>query len=339
MFNYDMMMTICAILLFVAAFIFIAVYCKHLAKENQATIEDTILEYKNYDENSQNDVNRNAYDAMNGDINGDINTDTNGYSNGYDYSYNYKKQDENSDKKYGYNNSDSKSKFPFKTYIINLDRKPERYKYVSSHIEKIGIHNHVRWPAIDGFYTSPDFFKNIGFSDELSNRQGIAGCAASHVTLWKHLAEQDSDWTLILEDDAHFHPKFMDLFYEYWNSVPGDAKIIFLGHCGTDITDDTTLVIKDAVMCLHAYIINGEGAKYLLHNLKHMHEPIDIEIIKHFKSVGTGSYIFNGNVTVRGICPNDYKIANDNKCEFDGVVYQNKQEYGSTIHKIETVME
>lgn len=225
----------------------------------------------------------------------------------------------------------SAKKFPFEVYIINLDRKPERYGYVATQLDKIGINNYKKWVAVDGLIVGKDFYKKLGFSDKLSERKGEAGCAASHITLWKHLVDVDSDWVLILEDDAHFHPRFVDLFFPYWHKVPKDAKMVFLGHCCALKSFNTgKLVLKKAVSCLHAYMINGKTAKYMLDNLL-MKSAIDIDIYVHFMMKGTGSYVFNGNVMINGICPNDYKKQNKDKCLFEGIVYQNRDDYGSDI--------
>lgn len=40
--------------------------------------------------------------------------------------------------------------FPFKTFIINLDRNPERYEYVSEQLNNLSIGNFERWPGVDG---------------------------------------------------------------------------------------------------------------------------------------------------------------------------------------------
>jgi GR25 family glycosyltransferase involved in LPS biosynthesis len=99
--------------------------------------------------------------------------------------------------------------FPFDVYIINLDRKPERYKYMMNHLNSIGIYNYKKWTAVDGFKTDSKTLQEYGLTKELSERKGLAGCAVSHILLWRYIYENKLNWTLILEDDAHFHPNFM----------------------------------------------------------------------------------------------------------------------------------
>lgn len=228
--------------------------------------------------------------------------------------------------------------FPFPIFIINLDRKPERYEYISKQLNDMGLTGYTRISATDGFKVDHKEMIDLGISPKLiQNGKGLAGCASSHVRTWKHIAENKLGWSLILEDDAHFHPQFMELFSKYWKHVPNNAKIIFPGYCAPDhVEKSPKLVIDNGVMCLQGYMLSWEGAQYLLDKLLPMELPVDIEIVEHFRR-RSGSYIFNGNVTVDGIRPNNYKESNGRRCMFNGIIYQNHEEQGSTIHKEETV--
>lgn len=226
--------------------------------------------------------------------------------------------------------------FPFQTFIINLDRKPERYKYVSEQLNKFKIYNYSKWVATDGFKVKDEEMLEIGVSQTLINKgRGLAGCASSHMKLWKHIADNNLDWVLILEDDAHFHPQFMNLFHQYWNKTPKNSKIIFPGWC-TQENGSVDPIIESSCMCLHGYMINGINAKYLLNNLPEMDEPIDIIITEYFRN-RSGIVMFNGNANMNGIRPNNYKFAGGRCCMFNGIIYQNHEQQGSTIHKEETV--
>jgi GR25 family glycosyltransferase involved in LPS biosynthesis len=176
----------------------------------------------------------------------------------------------------------------------------------------------------------------IGVSQELINKgRGLAGCAASHMKLWKYIADNNLDWVLILEDDAHFHPQFMELFHQYWKNVPKYAKIVFPGWCAQCGISNRP-ILEESCMCLHGYMINGPSAKFLLENLPKMTEPIDIVITEFFRN-RPGSMIFNENSNMNGIIPNKYKDTNGRRCMFNGIIYQNHQEQGSTIHQENTV--
>ena len=217
-------------------------------------------------------------------------------------------------------------------YIINMNNKPERYKYVSEQLDNMKLSNYKRWVATDGFTADPKEMMKDGIMKSLINEgMGIAGCASSHIKLWKHIAKHKLGWTLILEDDVHFHPKFQSLFIKYWKNVPIDAKIVYVGHCYASCKNSTKKVIKNYVMCNHGYMINHESAQYLIDNLLPMGNPIDRVIYDHF-SKNDGSFIFNGSTNIDGICPDEYKMSNCNICSFEGIIYQNREKYKSTIN-------
>lgn len=226
-------------------------------------------------------------------------------------------------------------------YIINLERYPKRYEYVTSQLNNLGLKKYQKWNGTDGFFTSIDDFLNIGLTTELCNRKGLAGCASSHIGLWRHIAENKLDWVLILEDDAHFHPDFVKLFNSYVKNIEDtdNVMMIFPGYCGNDeIEKSDNPVIEAPVMCLHGYIISHRGAQYLLDNLLPMNDPVDIAIIDHFhKNKYDKCLVFNGNASIDGIRPHDYKEQNGSKCQFSGIIYQNQKEKGSTIHSPEIV--
>jgi len=225
--------------------------------------------------------------------------------------------------------------FPFQTFIINLDRKKERYDYVAKQLDNLGISNYKRWSATDGFNIDPTEMISDGISQKLINRgKGLAGCASSHIRIWKHIRDNKLDWTLILEDDVHFHPQFIEIFYKYWKHVPIDAKIVFPGYYDMP-KNNKQLILNQSVMCLHAYMLDCKGADYLLENLLPFNTAIDVHITEHFRN-NYGSFIFNGMVTINNIRPDDYKLNNGDKCMFNGIIYQNREEYGRTIYKENT---
>jgi len=225
--------------------------------------------------------------------------------------------------------------FPFQIFIINLDRKQERYNYVAKQLNNLSIFKYKKWTATDGFKIDPVEMIADGISQKLIDRgKGLAGCASSHIKLWKHIRDNKLDWTLILEDDVHFHPQFVSLFYKYWKRVPIDAKIVFPGFYDRP-KNDCQIILPQSVMCLHSYMLNCDGAKYLLDNLLPMSEPIDQHITEHFNK-NYGSFIFNSRAMINGTRPDDYKIHNGDKCMFNGIIYQNREEYGRTIYNEHT---
>lgn len=244
-----------------------------------------------------------------------------------------------------YNLSGSKTEiseidnFPFPIYIISLERKPERYEYVKQQLDELGIVNYRKFLAIDGKVTSVEEFVEFGVSEQMAKKSSAtnkseSACAASHIDLWKEMVEQKAPWSLILEDDAHFHPDFLTLFPRYWEQVPQSAKIIFVGHCFSRGGENGVApVVAKCAYCAHAYMINWETARELLEKTLPVNEAIDNILVNHFRQY-SGAYLFNGNATVADIRPNDYKAVNGKRCIANGLIYQNQEQHVSTIQGV-----
>lgn len=224
----------------------------------------------------------------------------------------------------------NKNDFPFPIIIINMDHQLERYNSVKTQLDTMDIKNYSRFSATNGSKTAFDK-KHISYNLTLTPNQ--AGCADSHIRVWEHIRDNNMGWTLILEDDVVFHPNFKELFNYYWSKVPANAKIVYLGYGHEDPFPNRTFpIIQKDVYCLHAYMINAKTAQYLLKNLVPMRIAIDLEVM-FFMGTVRGSYICNDKVNINGIIPYDYKVQNCKTCYFNGIVYQNRDDYVSNIEK------
>lgn len=222
--------------------------------------------------------------------------------------------------------------FPFDIYIINIEHDINRYHNVVSQINNFGLTNYHKWPATDGYSASPEYMYSLGLTHKFSKTKGLAGCACSHIRLWKYIIANNLDWILILEDDVHFHPDFNKIFSYYWNNIPENAEIIYLGHCGCSGSNiNLKPILKSPAVCNHAYMISQKGAQSLLNNILPLNGPFDLAIHHYYKHHG-GSYIFNGNSSIHFDKPNIYKNQNGDVCLFDGIIYQNRQDFKSIIN-------
>lgn len=116
-----------------------------------------------------------------------------------------------------------------KAFVINLDRRIDRYKlfqknhpFLHAHVERIS--------AVDG--------KKIELTSELVHlfrnntfkwMKGVMGCALSHYNLWKQLADSKDSEYLILEDDVKCTPDFLAKFSDIFQHIPKDADLLYLG--------------------------------------------------------------------------------------------------------------
>lgn len=212
-------------------------------------------------------------------------------------------------------------------FLINMEKSTERLRSASIQLNELKL-PFVIWKATDGFRSSDDEMRKHGVHQELISRaRGLAGCAASHLSLWKHIAEKNIKWSLVLEDDFVFHPDFDQLLSRFIKYVPHNAKIIFPGWCGGDEHSNEPISCRSA-MCTHCYIISNEGAKDLLSIQAKM--PIDIEINNFYDTrPKCESVVFNGAYKFEDI-PKIYDEKGSKECY--GIVYQDRKNTKSTVH-------
>ena len=92
------------------------------------------------------------------------------------------------------------------TWVINLDRAPERLARISNQLQHLGL-AFTRLPAVDARALTPE---QRGALDEAAYRRkhgmtpvlGELGCYLSHVQAMRQFLASAADFALILEDDA-----------------------------------------------------------------------------------------------------------------------------------------
>lgn len=78
---------------------------------------------------------------------------------------------------------------------------------------------------------------------------GSLGCNRNHVQVWKYLAEHDSDWTVVLEDDAIPVDDFRTQLHQALEYAPTNVVSLYLG---TGRPPQWQTRIKDALAKAHA---------------------------------------------------------------------------------------
>ena len=119
-----------------------------------------------------------------------------------------------------------------KTYVINLDRRPDRlvtfYRKCPINKDEIEI-----FEAIDGAQLNyNDDVVRIIDGNDYCYRRGVAGCSLSHYLLWKKICQEgktDENY-IIFEDDVFFVRGFIDIWnnhiVKHWNN---SFDVMFLG--------------------------------------------------------------------------------------------------------------
>ena len=88
-------------------------------------------------------------------------------------------------------------------YVINLARSRDRRAYITAHLDKIGIDYEIV-TAIDGYELDLDDENVIApsFRTSVMLPAGSAGCALSHIAVYRKIIEDGLDMALVLEDDV-----------------------------------------------------------------------------------------------------------------------------------------
>lgn len=115
-------------------------------------------------------------------------------------------------------------------YVINLDRRQDRYKsFIEAHpnMEK----SVKRISACDGKMLELDSeVRNLFRNNDFKWKKAIMGCAISHNRIWQDLAKKENtDSYLILEDDVRFRKDWISVWEKAFPHIPADTDVIYLG--------------------------------------------------------------------------------------------------------------
>ena len=106
----------------------------------------------------------------------------------------------------------------FKIYYINLDKSIQRRAFMENQFKKLNIPA-TRMPAVYGKKLSEDFLKKAKKQHQILTHfpylnDGEIGLTKTYFDLWKIVAKQEEEFSIIFEDDALLTQDFFkDLQY------------------------------------------------------------------------------------------------------------------------------
>ena len=125
----------------------------------------------------------------------------------------------------------------FKTFIVNLDRRPDRWETFKKNAKKCAeFLNYDRFSAVDGLkLISMRQLQQIFENNDYKMRRGMVGCFMSHMKLFVSLIKENDENIksyLILEDDIEFQPNFENKFKYFMEQLDKTPSwdLAFLGH-------------------------------------------------------------------------------------------------------------
>lgn len=156
-------------------------------------------------------------------------------------------------------------------WIINLDKRTDRWNSTVEKLASIGIKNPQKWTAIDATNDAvKDIYEEIfqkNSPDHLTRRE--LACYLSHYSLWVHLKKTGVQYALILEDDIAMPDIKGEKDFQAILDESLGFNILFFGHCltlGKDLKRRfyDHLTEKGAALCLHAYAVSKLGIDNLI---------------------------------------------------------------------------
>ena len=117
-----------------------------------------------------------------------------------------------------------------KTYVINLDTRPDRWKklmdaepYLEPFVERIS--------GVNGKTLEMNsFIYRLFDKNEFQWKKSIIGCNMSHISVWSKIAAAtDGKYFLVLEDDVRFQKGWMEQWKQCLSCIPEDADLLYLG--------------------------------------------------------------------------------------------------------------
>jgi glycosyl transferase family 25 len=183
-----------------------------------------------------------------------------------------------------------------KSFVINLDRRPDRLARMSAIFDKLGL-QFDRVSAVDGTQLSRDDLIRLRGNDQA--RAGETACFLSHRECWRRIVEDDLPCAAIFEDDLHIADDAARLLSSSdW--IPADADIIKVETMNRPTKIDKSMAalvggrklhrLRDTHMGAGGYILTRKGAEKLLEKSKSFDNPVD-HFLFNFQLPWAGSFV------------------------------------------------
>jgi hypothetical protein len=165
-----------------------------------------------------------------------------------------------------------------RVYVINLPRRKERWEAFLQRLPKdYPFRAPERYVAIDGgLAPPPDWWKDGG---------GAWGCYKAHLRIMEDCLNNEINAVLIFEDDAVFVDGFTEKVQKFWNHLPEDWEMLYLG--GQHIQENIGLPRKVNDWVYQPFNINRchcyglRGRKMLEKAYKHLHNFSEWKVPHH----------------------------------------------------------
>lgn len=184
----------------------------------------------------------------------------------------------------------------YKVYYINLDKSTERRKFIENQFKEHGVPI-TRFPAIYGKHLPSNFLKKAKKQFNILSHfpnlnDGEIGLTKTYFELWKVIANQEEDFSIVLEDDALLNKSFFNDLPQILNELTAHDFADISGRKGFFKIDEKEFSSLYTVPSLQttAQIIGKQAALKLCENLTQFYAPIDVlkqDVYKHKVAIFT----------------------------------------------------
>lgn len=159
-----------------------------------------------------------------------------------------------------------------KTYLINLEKNPERLAFVRGQLARLGL-AFERFPAVYG-KTLTKAERRAGFSAVrafIASKKRMSdaevGVAMSHVGCYRRLLAAGEPMALVLEDDVVFGAGFVETLARVERFLdPAKPQLVVLSGYGVANAETAPEEIRaeKSVWCADAYVLTAAAARLIL---------------------------------------------------------------------------
>ena len=150
-----------------------------------------------------------------------------------------------------------------RVFCLNLERRPDRWAYVSGVFERFGI-------EVERF----NAFDSTNVMGTCGQTPSQFAFNLSQIEMVKHAWERGLRSALLPEDDVFFDPALNSVFSAAIEELPGDWDMLYLGgtHQRMPVRFSPHVARLQETFTTHAYAVNGPAFEKILYRLRLGHE-------------------------------------------------------------------
>ena len=185
-------------------------------------------------------------------------------------------------------------------FVINLNRRQDRWKWIEGQLKMHKLSKYARFPAVDGQHVdlkacvragdlSTIGYERLCLPDKdkiwgMDLTRGALGCALSHFQVWKRIVALSIDYSIVMEDDTELCPRFLTRFASISDNLPQGWDLLFLSGLDTEnmcrhmMTSDRLSLVPQMYKTTNMYLITRRGAERMLQQCTNLHFQLDTQM-------------------------------------------------------------